>query len=503
MYLGETQSQSISMNSICSETIHGMERAISAIDTFSGNMLLRGQTYDSAKAFMSQTYRPLANGIIYLCEELIRQNNKYPEQFQSEIAATDVVEQEVREQIQQIDRLILETEELSNSIPLIGSTIGILQNMKARLEYKLNRLYTFNATTANNYETAMELASNVTAGLAQIQGGSGFNSHNGTFSIDGMNMDWVRNIQEVRAHAAYPEYLRQNPDKVEKIITIMMYEESNSQYVQRTDEFLEPLEERDVVEIKYLIYTAEEPYRMLAMKYLDRFEIISTTEKGTFIPSDNAVKFNISEDRVDSRGSYYTFFHEIGHAIDYYYGIDNEYDGYFSDSFTIDGKTLNNHMYEDAGDNFRSELDNVLQSDVYDHLSIDKKAEMIDNVTENLLNQNRYHRDLTDGEKDIQRELVRFYKETLDGPDHNTASDVYGGVTNKVIEGSYSHKRQYWINEQGERIREPNKEGFAEYYGRIMVPEGDSKEAGLKSIEDFLPTSKQYMDDIFDEMDER
>src|SRR5699024_9478984 len=154
--------------------------AISAIDTFRGNMLLQGKTYESAKEFMSQTYRPLAKGIIYLCEELIRQNDRYPEQFQAQVAETDLVQHEVEDQIRQIDRLIIETEELSNSIPLIGSTIGILQNMKARLEDKLNRLHTFNSASASNYETAMELASNVAAGLAQIQGGNGFNRHNGT-----------------------------------------------------------------------------------------------------------------------------------------------------------------------------------------------------------------------------------------------------------------------------------------------------------------------------------
>src|SRR5699024_8685955 len=162
-------------------------------------------------------------------------------------------------------------------------------------------------------------------------------------------------------------------------------------------------------------------------------------------------RFNIAEDREDSRGEYYTFFHEIGHAIDYYYGVDNRensLDGikevfgnysYFSDNFEVDGKSLNDHIYQDAENNFRTEL----------------KKEMTDNVTENLMNQDRNHRKLTNEEKSLQQEIVILFKEELEGPDHNTVSDIYGGVTNRVIEGSYYHEEDYWINKWGVRKREP------------------------------------------------
>jgi hypothetical protein len=100
--------------------------------------------------------------------------------------------------------------------------------------------------------------------------------------------------------------------------------------------------------------------------------------------------------------------------------------------------------------------------------------------------------------KSLQVKIEDIYEEHLTGPDHNTASDIYGGVTNKIIEGSYSHGLDYWFNENGERKREPNKECFAEYYGRIMVPDGKSKQAGLDSIDEFLPNSRKHMDKIFD-----
>jgi toxin len=52
-----------------------MEQVIRPIGAFAGDVVLQGKTYDSAKVFFVQTYRQLAQGIIYLCEELIRQNN--------------------------------------------------------------------------------------------------------------------------------------------------------------------------------------------------------------------------------------------------------------------------------------------------------------------------------------------------------------------------------------------------------------------------------------------
>ncbi len=76
MYLGEVRAQTQSMNALCVATIQGMEQAINSIDAFVFDAVLQGQTYDSAKTFFAQTFRPLAQGIIYLCEELIRQNDK-------------------------------------------------------------------------------------------------------------------------------------------------------------------------------------------------------------------------------------------------------------------------------------------------------------------------------------------------------------------------------------------------------------------------------------------
>jgi len=501
MYLKETYSQRDSMNELCIEIIQAMEQVITSINFFLSDNQLKGETYSSAKMFMAQSFRPLAQGMIYLCEELIRQNDKYPSDFAEQVAPITVIEQEVLEKIRTIDDLKLDMEGLLENIPLLEEIPNTFDSIKQKLQEILNHLYEFNTTSSTNYDTAIQLAENITKGLAQLKGGKGFNSKTGTFSTKGMDLSWAAKLDEIhytrKAKEYYGNYLKKYPEDLQKVITILKYEETHTKYINQTNEFLTPLEEKDKIEIKYLMYTCEEPYRTLAIRYLDKFKITDTNIKGIFDSNDHTVKFNISEDRIDPRGKYYTFFHEVGHAIDYYYGIENGFKGFYSDSYTIDGKTLNDLMYKDAEANIKSELQKELHSPDHDHLSSEQKAKMINSITNNLLNQNKYSEKLSEEERELQETLRKTYEDKLDGPDHNTASDVYGGVTNHIIRGEYGHEDDYWINIDGKRIREPNGEGFAEYYGRIMTPDGETRDAGIKSIEQFLPESKQRMDKMF------
>ena len=125
---------------------------------------------------------------------------------------------------------------------------------------------------------------------------------------------------------------------------------------------------------------------------------------------------------------------------------------------------------------------------------------MTDNVTENLMNQDRFYEKLTKEEKQLQIIIRKLYKNELDGPAHNTASDIYGGVTDFTVQGQYGHEEDYWFYNNGWRKREPNREAFAEYYGRIMTPEGTKRDQGIESMEEFLPNSKQHSEKILGSM---
>lgn len=372
----------------------------------------------------------------------------------------------------------------------------------------------------------MDFAASVMKGLNQIQDGKGFNKASGTFSTDGMDMGWVTDLREThytrRAKEEFGDYIAKDPDNLDKVVEILKYEDAHPDDAKRVTEFLSPLEEQDVMEIKYLMYTAEEPLRTISMKYLDRFKIGKTdNDIGKYKPYEDEILLNMEEDRDNDRGNYYTFFHEIMHAADYYYGIDQGYDSYYSD-FHYNGqytvfqdrneikmnKDLNYYMYNDARNHFDKELSKELQRTNYDHLSNDEKQEMIENVADNLMIQDDNYADLSPEERDLNNTIRSHYERILNGPENNTASDVYGGITNFIITGNYGHQKkngepsEYWFVDaiggaDGERVREPNREGIAEYFGRTMT---DEREAGIESIEEFLPTSKEFMDEIFDTM---
>ncbi|MDA1971304.1 T7SS effector LXG polymorphic toxin [Bacillus cereus] len=224
MYLGEVQSQTQSMNAICNATIQSMEQAIQSIDAFAVDTVLQGQTYSSAKAYLVQTFRPLAQGIICLCEELIRQNEAFPNEFQAKVASTDVIEQEIREQIRGINQSItsIEAIEVLTPMPGVSAIVTVLGAMRKKLEEKLEHLYEFNHSSSNNYSTALQLAASITAGLAEVQSGKGFSPVSGTFSTQGLNMDWVSSIQGIIEETA-----RKNDQSIKDIETNNIIEEKS------------------------------------------------------------------------------------------------------------------------------------------------------------------------------------------------------------------------------------------------------------------------------------
>ncbi|WP_417894774.1 hypothetical protein [Bacillus pseudomycoides] len=146
-----------------------------------------------------QTFRPLAQGIIYLCEELIRQNDAFPSQFESKVASTDVIEQELLEQIKEIDRMKTSMEAISQTMPIPGmdAMANLFTVMRKKLQEKLDHLYQFNQTSSNNYSAAIQLAASIATGLAEVQSGKGFSLASGTFSTQGLNMEWTASIQAI------------------------------------------------------------------------------------------------------------------------------------------------------------------------------------------------------------------------------------------------------------------------------------------------------------------
>ncbi|MCT1578282.1 T7SS effector LXG polymorphic toxin [Oceanobacillus kimchii] len=509
MYLGETDDQRNSMNAICIEIIQSMEQTKSSIYSFHKALLLQGITYTSAKSYLIDVYLPLTQGIIYLCEELIRQNDNYPSEFREQVATTDVIEQEVIEQIQEIDKSIEALRDATVVLPFQNMMIQIYIRMKQKLQEKLENLYAYNSSSSSNFDTAISLAKAVMTGLQQVQDGNGFNSDNGTFQTKGMDLSWISTIDDIhytrKAEEHYAEYLQQYPEDKDKVIEIIKYEETNNQYVDQTNDFLSPLEDKDQIEIKFLMYTSEEPYRTMSLKYLDEVTIADPEAGGGafYRSSDNSITMgSMTEDRTNARGAYFTFFHELGHAIDYNHGVKNGMDGFYSDHYTSNGKTLANQMHGDVSNRVQSEINHRLDDSKYDHLSSTEKQAIINNITEEFIYEGPSSVSLTAEEETLYGEVQTQISRELQADEHNNASDVYGGVTVNEIVGRWGHHdNSYWIDENSEeRINEPNKEGFASYYAAYMLEDSEFKDQQLNSVGEFLPNSKEHMDEMLNNM---
>ncbi|MBC2019811.1 hypothetical protein HCA81_02055 [Listeria booriae] len=520
MYLGDASAQITSMNTFCIEAIQAFEKAIDELNAFARNIVLQGATYSSAKNYAHDMLIPLAQGMIRLCEELIRQNDKYLTSFKADVSSMDVIEQEILDQIKEIEL----TQERLSQIPLppgiSGSNLqGIWEATKKILVAKLDKLYQFNTTSASNYEVAIQLANQVEQGLGQVS--SGFHGSSGTFSTAGMDLGWKDQLDKIyytrKAKEKYGDYLEEHPDALDKIITIVKYEELHPDLVEQTNGFLSPIEKqnsKDFIEIKYLIYTAEEPQRSLCLEYMSKYKVqfLSEQEIGketpaSFSPSGNIIKVDMGEDRSNPRGNYYTFFHEMGHAIDYYYGKENGISSSYSSIFKTNGKTLTDYNYVDVEINIRNSLGTLLNSEVYNGLSETGKKQMIDNISKNLLMQDRNFDNLTNDEQNLQVNLQDYYYKRdggvvsgkFAGDEAEGPSDVYGGVTDRAIQGKWGHSDGYWFDSNGKLVTNPNKECFAEFFGRTMI-DGEAKEAGLESIGTYLPESKEHMEAMLDSM---
>lgn len=257
------------------------------------------------------------------------------------------------------------------------------------------------------------------------------------------------------------------------------------------------------------MYNAEEPYRSLAFRYIERLEIIpeeidpdKQEQRSYFTPNKNTITYVYEKDRTNARGVYFTFFHELGHAIDYNYGIDEQMEGHYTDYNERNENTLAEHMHKDVENKIRAELNSELERPTYNDMNHDTKLVMINNITETFIYDGPSDDELTKDEERLYSIIQDNLSDELYSDVHHNASDVYGGVTVNEIIGIWGHSHRtgdYWIDlETEERINEPNKEGFASYYGSVMIKNDNH----IESVDEYLPLSKAHMDEILKQMNE-
>ena len=102
------------------------------------------------------------------------------------------------------------------------------------------------------------------------------------------------------------EYERNHPDEVRELQEFLKTGKPNN------------MTEEDLLNIKYLVYTAPAPFGLIYLKSMGDYRIGTTGTDGAYYsPNNRTVNYSYPDSfKNDPRGPYTTFFHETGHGID-------------------------------------------------------------------------------------------------------------------------------------------------------------------------------------------
>lgn len=312
-------------------------------------------------------------------------------------------------------------------------------------------------------------------------------------------------------------------DKDKMLEYIVLYEMIYPEYAGKIDQLLQSddvLTKEDRAKIKYLAYTAEEPYKTVYFKYINEYQLGSIGDGNINVsqyrPNSNKIYFTdgISSFSGDSRGPYTTWFHESGHATD---GNSASNGGYYCEEYKMYleyfGRevTLQEAIYADVYDDIR----NVIQAYAVGASDTIRVEAVLDTFRYGVEDPS-----LTDAEKQVRDQVVAYYDTDLNGAVNEAACDVYGGVTNLEIgrHWGYGHRPSredekgnkltdeeyqevidhytYWYNSEGKETFAQSRELVAEYFSYHMT----GNTAALASLRDHFPQAVQVLDQMFAEL---
>ncbi|MBC2095858.1 hypothetical protein HCJ53_06080 [Listeria welshimeri] len=202
MFLDSADQQVDAISSQCRTYITGLEDVKTAIAQFALEDSLQGKTYDSAKNYLTTTFIPLANGIILICESLEKAAKSFPKSYRNEVDGISLQEEILRNQINRLTILAQNIENIENALkatplsPLLKHFSETLQNSKQEVQKQLVKLLSFDPVSGQLFIEVEGLIDNVERGLKEVNSGKSFNASTGTFSTMGLNMDWIKPINQ-------------------------------------------------------------------------------------------------------------------------------------------------------------------------------------------------------------------------------------------------------------------------------------------------------------------
>ena len=293
----------------------------------------------------------------------------------------------------------------------------------------------------------------------------------------------------------------------ERLLCVKFYELQNDINRRIVNGFLEPIRDanlsEDILEIKFIMYKAPEPYKSLVLNYLPNIGIIDNQACTScrlgleYRPHDckhnldRAQHYNSGELSIFVNFSnlrctygYLTFFHEVGHAIDFAMGEGNKY----------------------ASAVFFNDLEREVRADImgriHAHTGHIPHAQAIQNAFMYDGNPNS----LTPDQEDIYIALRDEYRVILDSwhnnPQNGTASMIFGGFTQNVliidrtsgdrIGRGHESLDYYYDTNKGEPTGAQNRELFADHIAVNLLNNTDRVNANSS----FFPYTTAKMDEM-------
>lgn len=266
----------------------------------------------------------------------------------------------------------------------------------------------------------------------------------------------------------------------------------------------------DITSIKYIVYTASEPYRTVYLEHIDKYEfacIYNNEDEYKSFYSYNINTISLQNANAvlskDKRGPYTTLLHECGHATDYIFNENDE--GYFCVEYQSNSDSL--HLVKEATGKEYVTLQDAIYYDVYNNITEKIREWGITDETRinSILDTFKYGGDveeLTGIDKYVRDEILKEYKLELVGENNNAAGDVYGGVTNLVISGDgiYGHfpsdgnidSYRYWYYKDGKATQNQGIELWAHYFACNLTGDKEAQE----SIRQYFPEASKILDEM-------
>lgn len=484
--ISDTIDQLENENKLIQGNLNNITSLMDGMQQMVDTVWLEGRTYASMKEYYNYTVIPLTKALYFMLDDKTKANIQYEKLLQSYFGGKiEYNREELMSQQKKIRMCREKIQRVSEVLRLCKGMCVVLYAMEIKLQEQIDLGEQFLAASSGIYDDVKELKAVFSKGLESMKEAI-CNDMGQCINIKAINKDWWTELDDIiqkknwiHSIEEYRKYLEEHPEDREKIYKIIEFESMHPTDVKKINQFLSPLKEKTAIEIKYQAYMAREPYRSLWIKYLDRYKILSTTYKSDslakFVGKNDAIYINEESLEFDSRGKYCRFFHECGHAIDYYSGNRSWYSSSYRD---LNGKTLEQYNKYDVENNIRNKIDSLLTAKEYSNLTIENKKELRDEVLNNIMAGNKYANvNLSPSASELQKEIEWLYKEELSGPENNVASDIYGGCTNLVIQGNFSHSQEgYW-----NRV-ETSTECYAEYYSLQMIDNQDAIRGGEKYL---------------------